>query len=90
MRIKDGFTLRSICGEHVVIGEGLAQVSFNKMLSLNDSAAWLWEQVQGMEFTPEVLAGLLQEKYEVDAVRALDDSQKIVSEWLEQGVLDNE
>ena len=42
MRIKEGFTLRTICGEHVVIGEGLAQVNFTKMLSLNGSAAYLW------------------------------------------------
>ena len=47
MKIKEGFILRKICGEYVVVGEGLAQVNFNKMLSLNASAAYLWEQFQG-------------------------------------------
>ena len=36
MKIKEGFILRSICGEYIVVGEGLAQVNFNKMLSLNE------------------------------------------------------
>ena len=86
MRIKEGFTLRTICGEHVVIGEGLAQVNFNKMLSLNASAAYLWEQVQGKDFTVEDLVSLLTEKYDVSEDRARQDAAKLVLSWQEQGV----
>lgn len=86
MRIKDGFILRTICGENVVVGEGLAQVNFNKLLSLNASAAWLWEQVKGKDFTVEDLAALLQEKYDVSADVALADSQKLADSWKKQGV----
>lgn len=86
MRIKDGFTLRTICGEHVVIGEGLAQVNFNKMLSLNATAAYLWEQVQGKDFTVEDLVTLLTDKYEVSADQARQDALKLVQVWQEQGV----
>ena len=53
MKIKEGFILRQICGEYVVVGEGLAQVNFNKMLSLNESAAYLWQEVSDKEFTKE-------------------------------------
>lgn len=86
MRLKDGFTLRTICGEHVVIGEGLAQVNFNKMLSLNATAAYLWEQVQGKDFTVEDLVTLLTDKYEVSADQARQDALKLVQVWQEQGV----
>ena len=86
MRLKEGFTLRTICGEHVVIGEGLAQVNFNKMLSLNATAAYLWEQVQGKDFTVEDLVTLLTDKYEVSADQARQDALKLVQVWLEQGV----
>ena len=41
MKIKEGFVLRTIVGENVVIGEGLAQINFNKMICLNSSAAYL-------------------------------------------------
>lgn len=88
MKIKEGFTLRTICGEHVVIGEGLAQVNFNKMLSLNGSAAYLWEQLKDRDFTEEDAVNLLLEKYDVDPERALEDVKKLFEGWKEQGVLE--
>ena len=86
MRIKDGFTLRTICGEHVVIGEGLTQVNFNKMLSLNASAAYLWEQLVGKDFTVEDMVKLLTDKYDVTPGKAQEDAAKLVQIWQEQGV----
>ena len=88
MKIKEGFILRKICGEYVVVGEGLAQVNFNKMLSLNESAAYLWEQVAGKEFTSEDLVRLLLDKYEVSAEQAAADVQKLLNIWVEQGVVE--
>lgn len=88
MRIKEGFTLRTLCGEHIVVGEGLSQVNFNKIISLNDSAAWLWEQLQGKDFTEDTLAGLLLEKYDVSAEQAQADSAKLLAQWVEQGIVE--
>jgi hypothetical protein len=88
MKIKDGFTLRTICGEHIVIGEGLAQVNFNKMLSLNGSAAYLWEQLKGKEFTEEDAVKLLTDKYDVTPERALEDVKKLLEEWKKQDVVE--
>lgn len=86
MKIKDGFILRQICGEYVVVGEGLAQVNFNKMLSLNESAAYLWKEVAEKEFTREDLVKLLLDQYEVTPERAAQDVDKLTAVWLEQGV----
>lgn len=83
MRIKEGFILRTICGEHVVVGEGLSQVNYNKLISLNGSAAWLWEQVQGRDFNAEDLAALLLERYEVSEEQARADSLKLLNVWKE-------
>lgn len=88
MKIKDGFILRTICGEHVVVGEGLAQVNFNKMLSLNSSAAYLWESVTGKEFTVEDLSKLLTEKYDVSADKAAEDAAKVAEIWIREGVVE--
>ena len=87
MRIKEGFVLRTMLGEHVVVGEGLAQVNFNRLLSLNATAAYLWESVVGKDFTVEDLAKLIVDKYDVDEQRALEDSENITKTWIEQGVL---
>jgi len=87
MKIKEGFILRSICGEYVVVGEGLTQVNFNKMLSLNETAAYLWKEAQGKEFTKEDLVQFLLEKYEVSPEQAAADVDKLVNIWIQEGVV---
>lgn len=88
MKIKEGFVLRNICGQHVVSGEGTANVNFSKLVSLNDSAAYLFKAVQGKEFTPESLAALLLEEYEVDGTTALKDATALCEKWKEIGIID--
>ena len=88
MKIKEGFILRSICGEFIVVGEGLAQVNFNKMLSLNESAAYLWKEVEGKEFTPEDLVNLLLDKYDVSRKQAAADVEKLTATWVKEGVVE--
>ena len=88
MRIKEGFTLRSIVGQYVVIGEGISQVNFNKMITLNDSAAYLWQSVEGKEFSVEDLTCLLTDKYEVDEEKAAADAAALAGKWIEAGIVE--
>ena len=71
MRQKKGFKLRSICGEHVVVAEGIENIDFSKIISMNESSAYLWEHVAGRDFTAEDLCQLLLDEYEVDEKTAL-------------------
>ena len=86
MKIKEGFVLRTICGQSVVSGEGTANVNFSKLVSLNDSAAYLYKKVQGQEFTAETLAVLLLAEYEVDRETALKDAEALCAQWKEIGI----
>ena len=86
MIIKEGFVLRTICGQNVVSGEGPSQVNFSKLVSLNDTAAYLFKAVQGREFTAETLANLLLDEYEVDRETALKDAESLCAQWKEIGI----
>ncbi|MCR5465189.1 MAG: PqqD family protein [Bacteroidales bacterium] len=88
MRIKEGFTLREIIGQFVVIGEGLKQVNFNKMISMNESAAYLWKGVEGKDFTVEDLTKLLTDKYEVSEEQAASDAAAIAQKWIDAELID--
>ena len=89
MRIKKGFVLREVCGERVIIGEGLGAINFGKLLALNESAAWLWKQAQEMgDFTIEALADKLCEEYDVTADEAKADVAEIVAEWQQVDVVE--
>lgn len=86
MKIKKGFILRQMCGENIVTAEGLEHINFNKLISLNSSAALLWEKVVGKEFTAEEMAQHLIEAYGIDMELALKDSKALCQAWIEAGV----
>ena len=86
MKIKKGFILREMCGENIVAGEGLENISFNKLISLNATAAFLWQKVVDKEFTPEDMAGYLIEEYGIDMELALKDSKALAQAWIDAGV----
>ena len=88
MKIKEGFVLRTICGQHVVSGEGTANVNFSKLVSLNDSAAYLFKAVGDGDFTPERLADLLLAEYDVDRETALKDAETLCAQWKEIGIVE--
>ena len=89
MRQKEGFVLREICGEKVIVAEGLKVVDFGKMVSMNDTAAWLWEKCTELgDFTAEQLAEALCEEYEVESSKALADINRILDQWKEMGLLE--
>ncbi len=88
MKIKEGFRMRVLGRAHVVVAEGLKLVNFNKMVVLNDAAAYLWESVDGKEFDEKTLCGLLLEKYDVGEDQALADVRDLVAKWTEAGLLE--
>ena len=89
MKIKKGFVLREVCGENVIIGEGLGAINFGKMLALNESAAWLWKQsVEMGDFTLEALSEKLCQDYEVSAEEALQDVTEMIGEWQRVNVVE--
>ncbi len=88
MKIIDGFKLRSVAGEMVVSGEGVAQINFNKLLALNETAAYLWNAVEGKEFDVQTLADLLVAEYQIEGEVAIRDAQTLLDKWVECGVVE--
>ena len=86
MKIKDGFVLREMCGEYIVAAEGLQNINFNKLISLNSTAAFLWKALENKEFTVEDMAQLLVDEYGIDMELALTDSASLIKAWLDAGI----
>lgn len=89
MRIKEGFVLREICGQNVVSGEGLDQVNFSKLITLNPTATLLWQKAEkDGDFTVDSLAEVLIETFpEVEKERLVSDTAKLVKQWVEMGLI---
>ena len=89
MRTKDGFTLRRVLGEAVILAEGSKLVNLNKMISLNETAAFLWESVCGKEFDEDMMVALLLGEYDgVNEETARRDVRELISKWEGIGLID--
>ena len=65
MKFKEGYKVRSMAGENVVIMQGTAGSDMTRIISLNDSSLLLWNELQGKEFEVETVRDLLLENYEI-------------------------
>jgi len=83
MKLKSGFNLRDICGEKVLVAEGLENIDYSRIINLNETAAYLWENLDGSAFEVEDMVELLTREYDVPADVALDDCRELVAQWRE-------
>ena len=89
MKQKKGFVLREVCGEKVIVAEGLETINFGKLISLNETAALLWKKAMELgDFTAEQLADTLTETYEVSHEQALSDVEALTAQWKEAGLIE--
>ena len=89
MRIKNGFVLRKIGDKEVVIGEGIEQINFNKLIALNETAAFLWKELEENDFTEKEPADLLIEEYDVTEDVAAKDVGALIARWKTIGLIDD-
>ena len=88
MKIKEGFELRDVCGESVIVATGRKNIDFSKVISLNESAALVWREVEDRDFEVEDMAKTLLDTYEVDEATALRDAKALASQWKEIGLVE--
>ena len=89
MKIKKGFQLQNVCGEHIIIPAGEENIDFSHIISLNPTAAYLWEKIaEKAEFTIEDMVQLLLDEYEVEDDIVLEDCKLIAERWAEMGLID--
>lgn len=83
MKLKEGFVLRQVAGSWVVVAVGRTSVSFDGMLSLNDSGALLWKALsEGRD-----LVAALTEEYEVSREQAARDVDEFLQTIRQAGCL---
>ncbi len=87
MKIKDGFVIRRVMGNYVVVATGEASRDFHGMIKLNDTAAEIWESISKGMSEDEIASSML-EKYEVDGEKLRADIAKTVNTFKEQGFIE--
>lgn len=86
MKLKNGFLLREVAGQKVVLPTEGA-LDLNMMITLNDTGAFLWEKLQS-ETTEEALVAALLEEYDVDEATAQKSVAAFVKKLSENDFLE--
>ena len=87
MKIKQGFMLREVAGNFVVVAVGEASKNFNGVINLNESGAFLWKQLMSETTNDKLLDALLNE-YDVSEEIAKKDIQMFVNKLKEADILE--
>ena len=77
MKIKKGFVLRVVGGEHVVVPVGEMSKTFHGMINLNETGAFLW-RFFSEEHTVEEAIDALCNEYEADREQVAADVNRFV------------
>lgn len=85
MKLKDGFILRTVAGQTVVLPVG-DDLDLNMMITLNDTGKFLWEQLQSETDEAMLVAALLKE-YDVDEATAAKAVAGFVAKLNENGFI---
>ena len=89
MKIKNGFELRDVCGEHIIIAHGVENIDFTKVITLNESAAFIRNQVEGKSFTEDEVVKMLLDEYEVEEAQARADVEQLLASWEKAGLVED-
>ena len=85
MKLKDGFILREVAGQTVVLPVG-GDLDLNMMITLNETGAFLWKQLENENDEAGLVAALLAE-YDVDEATAKTAVDGFVAKLNENGFL---
>ena len=88
MKLKEDLILRRVGVDYVIVDPGQDMVDMSKVFTLNETAAWLWGELKGKEFTKDTVVELLCSQYEVTIEQAQVDVKTLLDTFARNGMLD--
>lgn len=87
MKIKNGFLLRQVGEQNVVVAVGEESRDFNGIIRLNDTGRFLWEKLQS-EITESGLVCAMLLEYDIDEATAKNDIADFIDSLKEANLLE--
>ena len=88
MKIKQGFILHRIGDDYIIMQDGSSNVDFSKVISLNQTSAMLWQEIENTEFDTDSVTEALTSRYDVDNESARRDAQKFIDSLDREGIIE--
>jgi len=78
MKIHDDFILKEVAGNFLVVPTGEKMLDFSSMVTINETGAFLWEQLK-TGASLEELESLIIKEYDIDSDTARNDINEFVN-----------
>ncbi|MDE6340986.1 MAG: PqqD family protein [Muribaculaceae bacterium] len=88
MRKIKGFAMRRLGQDAVIVAESPDMVDFDRIVSLNSSAAYVWENLPDTDFNTDDVAEILTDRYDVERNPARKDAEALLATWLSAGIIE--
>lgn len=89
MKAKNGFVLRHILDEYVLMPVGDNIAAFKGSVLLNEVSAFVWEKLQSPVSREDLISAIISE-YEVDEATATADLDDLLAKLNEYGIIEND
>ncbi|MBR6517342.1 MAG: PqqD family protein [Bacilli bacterium] len=87
MKIKEGFMLRNVADNYIVVPVGKASLEFKGLINLNGVGAFIWECLEKETTMEEVIDKVVKE-YNIDNELATRDVNNFINKLVEAKLLD--
>ena len=87
MKVRDGFVLRNLVGEKMLMPTGDNVANFRGTVLMNELSAFVWEKLQEASSKEELLSEIL-DVYDIDEETAAADLEGLLNELLQLGVIE--
>ena len=88
MKLKSGFLYSSVYGKNIVGPTGSRSADFNGMMTLNDSGAFLWKQLETEKSEADLIAAIRESYPDVTEAYAQECVQDFVKQLKDADVLE--
>ncbi len=87
MKIKDTYILRNVAGQNIVVALGGENIDFNSVITLNDTGAFIFRQMEKHTDKDSVINALLSE-YDIDRSTAENDFDIFIKKLRDNSMLE--
>lgn len=77
MKVKDGYLLREVAGNYIIVAIGDEAVDFDGIITVNELGAFIWKILEEDTETENIVAKILEE-YDVSEDVVKDDVEKFI------------
>lgn len=88
IKVKPGFEVQEVCDQYVLMAMGEQNIDFTKIISLNETSLFIWNELSKGVNTIEGLANAITTEYDIDLETAKHDIEIVIDKLRELGVVE--